>query len=533
MNRLLTHRAGAVGRAVTAALLAVALAASMQQPRAGAAASFVGGLAIVAAAFSVWSVSPTPTWRALALASSGLFLVAATADTGPASPVGHALARGAGPFAVAATAVSVLPRRPACWAAIGGLVAGGLHALVFDPFLDPSCRACEHVAFAVLADADRARIVWLVGWVLLVGALVVGIRQQHIAAFMLAPAVAYAADPVHPTWLVLCILTPAVATTVQTLRRRSSEIKLKRLLASYEITGGELTDSLRALFTDPGLTIGYPVVDAADAANADVEATPFIDANGVRLPVIAAPSTDLASGGQLIARITHSVATPSRPHTLVDPLTVLILYRQRATAQLAAEVVGLTERRREVATAGLAARGRLERDLHDGVQQELLALGLAIRLAMEQQAGTEADETASLAAALTLVHDSVDQVRAISTGISPPMLATHGIRGAISALARRRGITVGTDRITSERFSGEVEQAAFAALSEALVKGSTELTATRDGDALRLAAAEATTGDQSYPRPTPVGALTDLFAALGGWFLADDRHVEAMLPCGS
>jgi signal transduction histidine kinase len=536
MSRLLAHRADAIGRAGAAVLLAVALAASMQQSRAGAVASLIGGLAIVAAAFSARSTSPTELWRAVALASSGLFLVAATADTGSASPVGHALVRAAGPLTVAAAAVSVLPRRSARWAAAGGLVAGGMHGLVFDPFLDPSCRGCGHVGFAVLADVDRARMVWLVGWLVLAAPLVAAIRRQRsIALSMLAPALVYAAEPHRPSWLIVCVLTAAAATTTSTLRRRSSRIKLQRLLASYEITGAELTDSVRALFADPGLTIGYPVIAAEDpAARSEPAATMFIDAHGGRLRATGGPYTDITAGDELLARINHGTASPTRPDALVDPLTTVTLYRQRATAQLAAEVVRLADRRRRVATAGLATRDRLERDLHDGVQQELLALGLDIRLAIAHQHDGDSEHTELLAAALALVHDAVDQVRAISTGISPPMLATHGIRGAIGALARRRSVTVDTDRITTERFPTEVEQAAFAALSEALVKGSTELSATRHGDVLRLASADgATTNGWTNPGTSPVGALADLFVALGGSLVVDDRHMEATLPCGS
>jgi signal transduction histidine kinase len=528
MSGRLAQRPAAVARVGAAALLVAILAATMQRSDAGLAAALTGGLAMVTAAACLWSRSSLPLWRVLALASSGLFLLAANGVAEPGSSGAYALARAAGPLALAAAAVSVLPRRTAWLAAAGGLVSGGVHLLLFDPFVDPRCKGCGHLGLAVWADADRATAAWSVGWVLLVAALLIGIRHHVVATgLLLVSAAAYATHPEQPLWLAVGVAAATMSTAEWAWRLRLRQLRLRRLLASYETTGADLTLSLRELVGDPGLTIGFPLVEPAGA-----EPVALVDADGEPVPEAAGSWTDIRSGHELLARINHRADLPARPELALDALTTLALYRQRATAQLAAEVRRLADRRRDIANAGLAERDRLERDLHDGVQQELLALGLDLRLAMAQRSDGAANAVGSLAMALALVHDCVDQVRTISTGISPPMLATHGLRGALGALARRRGTDLDTDGVTTERFPIEIEQAAFAALSEALANGATRVDAEREGDRLCLRADDA---GSAGPRtePAPAGSLTDLFAALGGSLVARDRHLEAWLPCAS
>jgi signal transduction histidine kinase len=127
--------------------------------------------------------------------------------------------------------------------------------------------------------------------------------------------------------------------------------------------------------------------------------------------------------------------------------------------------------------------------------------------------------------ALVLVHGSVDRVRAISTGVSPPMLATRGLRAALTALVRRNGLPVEVGDLPEGRFPPDVERAAYAVASEALARGATSLRATEtDGD-VTVVAEGAAEGEE--------GVLPDLIAALGGRISLGASSIKAVIPCAS
>ena len=164
-----------------------------------------------------------------------------------------------------------------------------------------------------------------------------------------------------------------------------------------------------------------------------------------------------------------------------------------------------------------------KRDLHDGVQQQLLALGLDIRLAIAS-VPESSPERPSLEDALALVHECVEGVRAISTGVSPPLLATRGLGAAVEALVRRHATPVEIDGLPCERLPADVEQAAYAVIAEALARGATSLRATEQDGQLTVRADGAVTGAD--------GVLADMVAALGGRVRLGSS-IEAVIPCVS
>ena len=179
---------------------------------------------------------------------------------------------------------------------------------------------------------------------------------------------------------------------------------------------------MRRIMHDPTIEISFPTADGSS----------FVGAGGSIVgPRRGRVETDLVVQGDLLARVSHAGTERARQSRFgLDAETFLRLHNERLNAQLAARVLDLTRERRQVVRAGLDERRGLERDLHDGVQQELLALGLDIRLALATLSHDSPDEPL-LNTALALVHRSVDQVRAISTGVSPPMLETLGLRAAV------------------------------------------------------------------------------------------------------
>ena len=142
---------------------------------------------------------------------------------------------------------------------------------------------------------------------------------------------------------------------------------------------------------------------------------------------------------------------------------------------LDAEVGELRESRTRLAAAFEAERIRIERDLHDGAQQQLLALGLTIGLAREA-AGPERDLLLDRAADEAALAS--DQLRTLVRGIRPRVLDDHGLGAALAEIAGRSGDTVALD-IAPVRFDPAAESCAYFVAMEALTNATRHAGATR------------------------------------------------------
>ncbi len=140
----------------------------------------------------------------------------------------------------------------------------------------------------------------------------------------------------------------------------------------------------------------------------------------------------------------------------------LALENTRLQAQLRAQLAELRASRMRIVTAGDAERRRVERDLHDGAQQRLLALGLALQLLRDHQGDPEL-----LAQAETELQTALHELRDLARGIHPAILSEQGLAAAIRSLADRAPLTIKTE-IAEERYPQPVETAAYYVVSEAL-----------------------------------------------------------------
>jgi PAS domain S-box-containing protein len=138
-----------------------------------------------------------------------------------------------------------------------------------------------------------------------------------------------------------------------------------------------------------------------------------------------------------------------------------ITHRKRQEEEIRASRARLIE-------AGDAARRRLERNLHDGAQQRLVSLSLALRLAQaklgdDPDSATELLESASAELALAL-----EELRELARGIHPAVLSDRGLGAALETLATRAPLPVQIERLPPARLPGPVEAAAFYVVSESL-----------------------------------------------------------------
>ena len=141
---------------------------------------------------------------------------------------------------------------------------------------------------------------------------------------------------------------------------------------------------------------------------------------------------------------------------------------QNTLAELRVQAAELRESRARIVASGDAERRRLERDIHDGAQQNLAALAIELRLARDL-IGTDPDAAAkALDAMNSEVQQTIVELRELAHGIYPPLLADGGLGPALGAAAARSPLEVEVDVRTTGRFDQNTEAAVYFCCLEAL-----------------------------------------------------------------
>jgi signal transduction histidine kinase len=303
-------------------------------------------------------------------------------------------------------------------------------------------------------------------------ALVAGIAGIYVV-LTAAPGLAFGAQiPVEAAVLV----TVVAALAFQPLRRRlerwadrrvfGARVDRYRLLTAF---GSELEQTEE--FTRLLPRLAHTVARGLDASWVRVS-LPGVDA------VVGEP----AGPADLIITLPASgwIECGPKPDGYDDGdrelLTTLVAQASTAienvalTAQLGERLAELRASRARIVAAADAERRRIERDLHDGVQQHVVALLAKIRLA-RNAVGRGEDVTAQLAAVQTDAADLMADLRELAHGIHPPVLSDRGLVEAIETRADRMPVPVATKadpELRDRRFAADVEAAAYYVVCEAL-----------------------------------------------------------------
>lgn len=262
-------------------------------------------------------------------------------------------------------------------------------------------------------------------------------------------------------WAALCVLPALVLFDLLTSTWSHSEIT--RLVIDLESDGAELGEAIAAALGDPSLELltsddGTVLVDSSGAI---VGPEPLDDTR---------MSTEIRSGARLVGALRHDAALrydPERLHA-VAAAAGLALEVERLNRQVVAQLDEVNASRARIVQASDTARRRLERDLHDGAQQRLVALGVHLQRSRRLAQSNRYDELDELLErTIVEVRETIDDIRAVSRGAQPPLLAERGLGIAVDALAERTPLPVDID-VQVDRLPPPVESTAYFVIAEAL-----------------------------------------------------------------
>ncbi|MGM1063873.1 sensor histidine kinase [Saccharothrix sp. Mg75] len=293
----------------------------------------------------------------------------------------------------------------------------------------------------------------------------------------------------------------------------------------------DVQEALAAALSDPGLRVAYWVAGQER----------YVDAGGRPVAPDGA-HTRVDRGGTPVAVVLHD---PGLDVELVDAACAalgLALENERLTAELRAKVRQLAESRARLVMAGEDERRRLERDLHDGVQQRLLSAAMTLGLAET----VPPDRSRELAAeAKQAVLATIDDVRAVCHGIHPPVLTERGLHGAVRELTAWADPRPELVLDLPDDVPPQVETTAYYVVAEALANVAKHAEASRTTVAITVTGGllEVRVDDDGRGGADPGGGtglrgLGDRVEANGGTMRVVSEvdagtSVRVVLPCGS
>jgi signal transduction histidine kinase len=235
--------------------------------------------------------------------------------------------------------------------------------------------------------------------------------------------------------------------------------------------------------------------------------------------VRSAIGSPIVVDGELWGIITLASVDRSLPLGMERRLADFTELLATAIAQAESKSELAASRRRIVAAADEASR-RIERDLHDGIQQRLIALTFRARAMIRRPP----DELPGIAAELLDgLNDVSDELREVSRGIHPTILTEAGLGPALRALARRSNVPIDADVRIDGRLPAPIEAAAYYIVSEALANVAkharanvVHVIASHDDAVLTLEVRDDGVGGVDATRGSGILGLTDRVEALGG-----------------
>jgi signal transduction histidine kinase len=297
-----------------------------------------------------------------------------------------------------------------------------------------------------------------------------------------------------------------------------------------------MRERLARALGDPTLDVAYRLDDGR-----------YVDATGrpTELPQRSDRAvTAVSARGEEIAALVHDRALLDEPALVesVRATAALVLENERLAAEVRAQLAEVRASRGRIVAAADAERRRIERNLHDGAQQRLVTLSVALGLEASRADKATADV---LSRAKDEVEQAIGELRELARGIHPTLLRDEGLTAAVEALARRAPLPVTVESSVRGRLPDAVELAAYFVVSESLTNVVKHASATqasvlleREPATLRVTVTDDGVGGARITPESGLAGLRDRLEALDATLLIETESgrgtsVCAVLPCGS
>jgi signal transduction histidine kinase len=277
---------------------------------------------------------------------------------------------------------------------------------------------------------------------------------------------------------------------------------------------------MAAALRDPSLRIAYRRPETGT----------YVDSAGSRIEELPADkaATWIERGGRQVAAVMYNpeMSGLERYVRAIASAAVIRLERAHVEADLKAAARDLVASRGRLVDMAHAERRRLERDLHDGVQQHLVGIRIKLDLAAETIKEDPAQGEQVLASVGRQLDDVLQEVRSLARGIYPSLLSERGVAEALRAAGRSAPTPVSVHATSVGRYPEEIEVAVYFCCLEALQNvikhaghdPSASITLSEDGSLLRFAIKDSGVGFDSGQMPDGAGLtnMRDRIEAVGG-----------------
>jgi signal transduction histidine kinase len=262
----------------------------------------------------------------------------------------------------------------------------------------------------------------------------------------------------------LVLITAPAAYAIGLIRARATRGAIGAALVDLEPgpAPARLRDALARALGDPTLQLAFRAPDRGcyiDTRDAATEVDP---------PPAGRMATPLGPGAEAV--LIHDAELRHEPELVrvAAAAANLALEYSRLQAEIQTQLEQVRASRARIVEAGDTARRRLERDLHDGAQQRLVTLSLALAMARSQAAGIDPGLESLLQSAGKEAAEALAELRELGRGIHPAVLTETGLTGAIQALVERSPVAATVTAVPAGRFAAPVEATAYFVVSEAL-----------------------------------------------------------------
>ncbi|MGZ4108100.1 MAG: sensor histidine kinase [Actinomycetota bacterium] len=299
---------------------------------------------------------------------------------------------------------------------------------------------------------------------------------------------------------------------------------------------GGLGIAMKRALGDPTLEVAY-AIEGSDR---------WVDADGSSIEV---PSSDQAGRavtiverqGRPIAALVHDPALDEGLVRSAGAAAGMAIDNERLRAEVRAQLEEVRASRQRIIEAGDRERRRVERNLHDGAQQRLVTLSLAIAM-LRERAGSDPAVAEDLEQISTELKGAIDELRELARGIHPAILTDEGLGAAVESLAARSSGRVTVQLGIEGRLPDPVEATAYFVVAESLANvakyaqaSSAFVNIGRENGYLRIRVADDGIGTADPSRGSGLRGLEDRVSAVGGTFLVDSRpgmgtRIQAEIP---